>query len=871
MTAENRTETAGGAMATLMDDDLTPIRRQYLEIKQKYPHALLFFRLGDFYETFDADAEIASRELEIVLTSRNVAKGSRIPMAGIPYHAADTYIGRLIQRGYHVAICDQIGEAVNGLMPRQVTRVITPGTVVEPGLLIPTRNNYLACAAVHGHRIAVAFVDITTGEFRAAEFESEDPTHAVREELTRLGPAEIVLPEGAGYYPEGPGARTVWPAWRFEPGRCEQVLLHHFESASLEGFGLARLSAAVCAAGVLIQYLQETQPGALQTIQNISTYSRSEFMVLDPATRRGLELTETLRTGEVKGSLLGVLDLTVTPMGGRLMRQWILQPLLDLEKIRDRQANVQSFCDAGLSRAAFRQSLHGLDDLERLTNRIGSGHAVPRDLTALRDSIAALPKVIEALNGVPVREDQARHAPDPCSDLLELLRRALPDVPPATLSQSGVIRPGYSGELDRVVEGAREAREWIANLEAKEKSRTGIKTLKVGYNKIFGYYIEVSRGQAGSVPGDYIRKQTLVNGERFITPEMKEYEAQVLSAEERIREIESRLFRDVCSQVTARRGLLLDTARTLAELDCVSALAEAAGKYDYIRPDVVEDAVLDIREGRHPVVERFLSGERFVPNDITLEQGEIIRVITGPNMSGKSTYLRQAGLLCLMAQIGSFVPARSAKIGLVDRIFTRIGAQDEIHAGQSTFMVEMVETANILHHASDRSLLIFDEVGRGTSTYDGVSIAWAVIEFIHNHPRLRARTLFATHYHELIRLASLLPGVRNYNVSVAEEGDTVVFLHRIVPGGADRSYGIHVAQMAGMPRPTIARAEEILGELEGGAGREQSAWSQPTQLPMFTDTTPLLDELQSLDLSSMTPLEALSKLYSWQKRYGPDH
>jgi DNA mismatch repair protein MutS len=851
-----------------MDDDLTPIRRQYLEIKQKYPHALVFFRLGDFYETFDADAETASRELEIVLTSRNVAKGSRIPMAGIPYHAAETYIARLIQRGYHVAVCDQVGEPVNGLMPRRVTRVITPGTVVDPGMLSPNRNNYLACPVVQGRRIAVAFVDITTGEFRVTEFESDDAVHAVREELARLGPAEVVLPEGADVYPEGPGARTLWPAWRFEAGRCEQSLLRHFESVSLEGFGLAKLSAAVCAAGVLLQYLQETQPGALGIIQQIRTYSRSEFMILDPATRRGLELTETLRTGEVKGSLLGVLDQTVTSMGARLMRQWILQPLLDLEKIRGRQGEVQIFFDAGLSRVAFRQSLRGLGDIERLANRIGSGNAGPRDLAALRDSLAALPGVAEALNALPVREGPSLRAPDLCSDLLDLLRRALPDNPPATLTQAGVIRPHYSEELDQVVEGAREAREWIANLEATEKSRTGIKTLKVGYNKIFGYYIEVSRGQAASVPDDYIRKQTLVNGERFITPEMKEYETRVLSAEERIRDIESRLFRELCARVAARRDLLLGTAGTIAELDCVAALAEAAGKQDYTRPEVVAEAVLDVREGRHPVVEQFLAGERFVPNDIMLEEGEIIRVITGPNMSGKSTYLRQTALLCLMAQIGSFVPARSARIGLVDRIFTRIGAQDEIHAGQSTFMVEMLETANILHHATERSLLIFDEVGRGTSTYDGVSIAWAVIEFIHNHPRLRARTLFATHYHELIRMATLLPGVRNYNVSVAEEGGTVVFLHRIVPGGADRSYGIHVAQMAGMPRPTIARAEEILAELEAGAGQGKSGGDRPAQLPMFADSSPLLDELNALDLSATTPLEALSKLFSWQKKFG---
>jgi DNA mismatch repair protein MutS len=851
-----------------MDDDLTPIRRQYLDVKKKYPHALLFFRLGDFYETFDADAETASRELEIVLTSRNVAKGARVPMAGIPYHAAESYISRLIQRGYHVAICEQVGEAVKGLMPRQVTRVITPGTIMEPGMLSPKRNNYLACAVVQGRRGAVSFTDITTGEFRAAEFESEDVPAALRAELIRLGPAEVIVSEGAGGGADGSGTRTVWPAWRFEPGRCEQVLLQHFETASLEGFGLARQSAAVCAAGVLVQYLQETQPEALQWIRELATYSLSDFMILDPATRRGLELTETLRTGEVQGSLLGVLDQTVTPMGGRAMRQWIQQPLLDLAKIRERQSSVQAFYDAGLARAAFREALRALNDIERLVNRIGSGNALPRDLTALRDSLAALPGVLEVLDGMPAGGGNTLKRPEVFPEILSLLQQAIPDDPPATLSHSGVIRPGYSEELDRVVEGARESREWIANLETTEKQRTGIKTLKVGYNKIFGYYIEVSRGQAKSVPAEYIRKQTLVNAERYITPEMKEYETRVLHAEDRIREIEARLFREVCARANVNRAELMRAARVLAELDGCAALAEAAAKNDYNRPEVTEDAALDIREGRHPVVERFLEDERFVPNDVCLEQGEIIRIITGPNMSGKSTYLRQTGLLCLMAQIGSFVPARSARIGLVDRIFTRIGARDEIHAGQSTFMVEMVETANILHHATPRSLLIFDEVGRGTSTYDGVAIAWAVIEFIHHHPRLRARTLFATHYHELIRLADLLPGVRNYNVSVAEEGGKVVFLHRIVPGGADRSYGIHVAQLAGMPRPTIARAEEILKEFEQGTAQNASQES-PRQLQLFTDLDPLWKELQSLDLSSMTPMEALAKLFDWQKKLPP--
>jgi DNA mismatch repair protein MutS len=851
-----------------MDDDLTPIRRQYLDVKQKYPHALLFFRLGDFYETFDADAETASRELEIVLTSRNVAKGSRIPMAGIPYHAAESYISRLIQRGYHVAICEQVGEAVKGLMPRQVTRVITPGTVMEPGMLSPKRNNYLACAVVQGRRGAVSYSDITTGEFRVAEFESDETAAAVRAELNRLGPAEVIVLEGASDGADGIGTRTAWPAWRFEAGRCEQVLLQHFETASLEGYGLARKSAAVCAAGVLVQYLQETQPDALKWIRELGTYSLSDFMILDPATRRGLELTETLRTGDVQGSLLGVLDQTVTAMGGRTLRQWIQQPLLDLARIRERQSGVQAFFNAGLARAAFREALHGLNDIERLVNRIGSGHALPRDLTALRESLSALPEVLEALAGIPAGSGDVLKRPNTFPEILALLQQSIPEDPPATLSQSGVIRPGYSKELDSVVEGARQSREWIANLEDSEKTRTGIKTLKVGYNKIFGYYIEVSRGQAKSVPADYIRKQTLVNAERYITPEMKEYETRVLNAEERIREIEARLFRELCARITAERTGLMQAARILAGLDGCAALAEAAAKNNYTCPEVTEDGALDIRDGRHPVVERFLEDERFVPNDIRLEEGEIIRIITGPNMSGKSTYLRQAGLLCLMAQIGSFVPASSARIGLVDRIFTRIGARDEIHAGQSTFMVEMVETANILHHATPRSLLIFDEVGRGTSTYDGVAIAWAVIEFIHNHPRLRARTLFATHYHELIRLADLLPGVRNFNVSVAEEGGKVVFLHRIVPGGADKSYGIHVAQLAGMPRPTIARAEEILKEFEQGTAQSASKES-PRQLQMFTDLDPMWKELQNLDLSSMTPMEALAKLFDWQKKLPP--
>jgi DNA mismatch repair protein MutS len=853
-----------------MTEDLTPIRKQYLDIKDQYPDAILLFRLGDFYETFDRDAEIASRELEIVLTSRNVAKGARIPMAGIPFHAAESYIARLIQRGYHVAICEQMGEPVKGLMPRQVTRVITPGTVMEAGMLRSNANNYLACAWWLGEQGAVAYADISTGEFRATEFQGRDVLAMLRAELVRLDPAEVILPEASEILGDGiPGARTNWPLWRFESGRCEQALLRHFQTATLEGFGLGTIPAAARAAGVLLQYLQDRQPGALRQLQEISTYSLSEFMLLDPATRRGLELTETLRRRETRGSLLDVLDLTVTPMGSRLLRQWVMQPLLRVDAIEERQNAVQKFLDAGLARGLFREALRDLNDMERLMGRVLAGHAIPRDLVGLRASLFALPAVLSPLQSLAGREFAGLPLPDPCEDVLRLLNQSLAEDPPATLAQPGVIRTGYSAELDGILEGAREAREWIAGLEALERERTGIRTLKVGFNKVFGYFIEISHAKARdeAVPAEYIRKQTLVNAERYITPAMKEYEAQVLNAEERIRELEARLFQDICAQVVSESARLLKSARILARLDTLAALAEIAARNGYCRPVVEEGTSLDIREGRHPVVEQFLSAERFVPNDMVFEPGERIRVITGPNMSGKSTYLRQAGLLCLMAQIGSFIPARSAHIGLVDRIFTRIGAQDEIHAGQSTFMVEMVETANILHHATGRSLLIFDEVGRGTSTYDGVSIAWAVIEFIHNHPRLQARTLFATHYHELIRLAEVLPGVRNYNVAVAEEAGHVVFLHQIIPGGADRSYGIHVAQLAGLPRPAIARAEEILRELESGASEWSASKNSPQQLALFPEASPLLQELDGLDLASMSPLEAISKLFEWQEKF----
>lgn len=846
----------------------SPVRRQYLNIKKQYPDAIVFFRLGDFYETFDEDAEITARVLDIVLTNRNVGKGQRVPMAGIPYHAAENYMARLIEQGYHVAICEQIGDQpVKGIFPREVVRVVTPGTVVEPGLLPGDANNYLASVVIDENRAGVAYVDITTGEFGATELHSNDILNAVRAELSRLHPAELLFPEQIGFEDGLQVHTTSWPGWRFEEGRCEEALLDHFDAGSLDGFGMRNKPLAVRSAGAIVQYLRETQASSLKLLTSLSSYSLEEFMNLDTATRRNLELTETIRGEASKGALLDVLDRTVTPMGKRLIRQWVSKPLLDVDRIKRRQDGVGFFFEDGMLRAEIRTALKPLADLERLTTRVVGGNALPRDLVSMRSTLKSLPGVRSLLLGRDDLEDVLRDF-KLCEEELRLLEKAIDEDPPATLQNTGVIRSGFSAELDGIMQSSSHAREWIASLEAVERKRTGIKSLKVGYNKVFGYYIEVTKSNVDSVPDHYIRKQTLVNSERYITPEMKEYEAQVLNAEERIKEIENRLFDQVVAQLGRSGNRLLSTARALARLDVLSSLAETAALNGYICPKVVEEDALDIKDGRHPVVEHTLIGERFVPNDVVYEQEERIRIITGPNMSGKSTYLRQAALIVLMAQMGSFVPAASAHIGLVDRIFTRIGAQDEIHAGQSTFMVEMVETANILHHATSRSLLILDEIGRGTSTYDGLSIAWAVVEFIHNHPRLRAKTLFATHYHELTQLADLLPGVSNYNVAVSEADGKVVFLHQIVPGGADRSYGIHVAQLAGLPRPVVQRANEILKQLEKTSGNAVNLDSSaPQQLALFPETNPILEDLKEMDINSLSPIEALNKLFEWQKKY----
>ncbi len=858
---------------------VTPSRQQYLDFKSQFPDAIVMFRLGDFYEMFDDDAEVASRELDLVLTGRGAPKGDRVPMCGVPHHAVEGYIARLVEKGYHVAVVEQVGsEPVGGLTPREVSRVITPGTVMEPGMLAETRHSYLLALAPEADReggwaaVGLAYVDISTGEFAATQMDGDGASLGVVEELARLEPREVLLP--ATWAARGvtlpPGThKSPVPDYHYEQGFARQALLDHFRVTTLDGFGLQDKPLAVRAAGAVIAYLQETQRGALDQLLSLRTYTTSNFMTLDAATRRNLELTETIRDGQKRGSLLAVVDRTVTPMGGRLLRTWIGQPLLDRAKLEKRLDAVEALYESGTTRAEVRDRLRGVSDLERLTNRLLAGRAGPRDLLALAQSLQAVPDLREVIErGEALRS--IVEALDPCDDVCDMVTRALAEEPPAVANSTGIIRAGYSDELDRVVVGSRDAREWVAALEPTERDRTGIKSLKVGYNKVFGYYIEVSRANTEKVPDDYIRKQTLVNAERYITPDLKEYEALILNAEERQLEIEQRLFAELCDQVAARSNALLRTARALAHLDVFASLAEVAAGDGYVRPVLTDDDVLTIREGRHPVVEQMLHGERFVPNDTHFDVDERLHLITGPNMAGKSTIIRQVALIVLMAQIGSFVPATSASVGLTDRIFTRIGAQDEIHAGQSTFMVEMVELALILSHATRRSLLILDEIGRGTSTYDGMAIARAVVEYVHNNPDLGSRTLFATHYHELIELATILPGVRNYNVAVAEEGDGIVFLHRLMPGGADRSYGIHVAQLAGIPKAVIHRAQEILAELEAdGSDFRVKAPAQPegtVQLSFFqADPDPVIKALRDLKVDEMSPLDAITRLYELKR------
>lgn len=856
----------------MSQDDLTPSRKQYLEMKAQHADEILLFRMGDFYECFDADAELVARELDIVLTSRPNGKGPRVPMAGVPHHAAESYISRLVAKGFKVALCEQMSDtAIKGLMPREVVRVFTAGTVLEPGMLEAGRNNYLAAVLLDGDRAGLAYADVTTGQFAVTVLPNR---RALVEELARLEPSELLLVDGEyGLGREEARARSLTrlPAWRMELGQARLTLERHFQVRDLTPFGIEQKPLAIRAAGGVLYYLQEAYKGGVAQIQRLAHYHTDGYMALGLATRRNLELTESLG-GEKAHSLFGVLNKTVTAMGARLLRERVTRPLIRLPELAERLDQVQSFAQDGLLRAEARALLKSIPDVERLTNRVVSGRATPRDVQQIGEALATLPPIqllFAASTAVPLGQLAAQL--DPCREVASLIGRALNDDAPTNLNKPDVIRPGYSAELDGVVNASAHARDWVAQLEPRERERTGINTLKVSFNKVFGYYIEVTRAQSERVPDDYIRKQTLTNAERYITPELKEYETLILNAEERILEIERRLFIELGQELAIFAQRLLHTAAILAQLDVAAALAEVAANYGYVRPVLTDLNMVEIKGGRHPVIERTLEMTRFVPNDVYFDEKERIHLITGPNMAGKSTILRQVALIALMAQMGSFVPAESATIGLVDRIFTRIGAHDELHAGRSTFMVEMVETAEILHHATHRSLLILDEIGRGTSTYDGLSIAWAIVEYLHNHPRLRPRTLFATHYHELTGLADLLPMVCNYNVAVAEEGENIIFLHQLVRGAADQSYGIHVGQLAGLPRDVTQRAREILVELEEHAPTtavRPSHLRPAQQAALFPQTSPILDELTQLDVAAMTPLEAINKLFEWQRKYG---
>ncbi|MBN1484359.1 MAG: DNA mismatch repair protein MutS [Chloroflexia bacterium] len=854
----------------------TPLRHQYLRIKRRYPNAILFFRLGDFYETFDDDARTVSEVCDIVLTSRPISKKKRVPMAGVPHHAAEGYIAKLLSAGYKVAVCEQLSEPGRGLVERDVVRVVTPGTLVEPEILPAGRNNYIAAVFAAKKLAGLAYADVSTGEFATTELQGEDTLTEIQRELSRLQPAELLLPEEhplsevlAAQY--ATATITLYPLWHWEEEGARQALRDYFAVERLDGFGCAGRALAVRAAGALLQYLQDTQQRLLRQIRALRTYSVGQYMTLDPQTRRNLELLANTLTGSLEHSLIWVLDKTRTAMGARMLRRWLSQPLLEVEPIERRLDAVELFVGDTALRTDLRERLHGMRDLERATSRVLSGIAGPRELLGVAQTLGRLPALGDLLRP-HLPEDGLLSLPDPCAEVKELLDRAISEDAPAVLSAGGVIQPGFSAELDQVLAASQEARDWIASLENKERERTGIGSLKVGYNKVFGYYIEVPKTQESKVPKEYIRKQTLVRAERYITPELKEYEAIVLGAQERMNEIEARLYKEILQQLGTQADPLLAAALALARLDVCAALAEVAVRHRYVRPELDESEEIEIEAGRHPVVEVTTQNEPFIPNDVYLSCGEAqIIVLTGPNMSGKSTAIRQVALITLLAQIGSFVPAGRARIGLVDRIFTRVGAQDDLATGRSTFMVEMTETANILHHATRRSLIVLDEIGRGTSTYDGLAIARAVVEYLHNHPDLGSRTIFATHYHELTELAEVLPRLRNFNVAVSEEGGTVIFLRKIVPGGADRSYGIHVAQLAGLPRTVIHRAEEVLEQLEKRGDKEErrEAMRQVTvvqQLPLFgAPPTPVLEALKTLRVEELTPLEAINKLYELKR------
>jgi len=847
----------------------TPMLQQYFRAKEAHPGVLLAMRVGDFYEFYGEDADTAAAALEITLTGREDGSNGRISMAGVPFHSVEKYLVRLVKAGFKVALCDQVEDPklAKGLVKREVTRVLTSGTLIEESMLTPGANNFLAALCILDGKAGIATLDSSTGEFMVTEFESGLSNDRILQELARLMPAELLFsPKESGGIEEtiskGLGLITTD---RDQPDarKADRTLREQFGVTHLGGFGLDDKPGASIAASMVLDYAKHNGLG-LAHVSGVAWYSTEGFMQLDPSSRRSLELTQNLADGSRRNTLLSVLDDTVTTMGARLLRRWIEQPLLDVELIRSRQGAVERFTNHVLVRSDLRLALKKISDIERSVSRCASGLASPRDLLGLRDSLDSLPLVDDALRKVALEHlKDLRGQFDLHRELADLLRRSVADTAPLSAREGGVIQAGYDLELDELRSLARDGKGYIAKLEAQERASTGIDRLKVGYNSVFGYYLEVGRSHADQVPAHYIRKQTLANAERYITAELKDHESAVLGAEEKATDLEYELFCRLRNQITVAGASLLKTARVIAELDVLCSLAEVALARGYTKPEIVDEDVLEVEAGRHPVVDVGVGS--FVPNDLNLAEETRLIVLTGPNMSGKSTFLRQAALIVILAQIGSFVPANKCRLGLCDRVFTRIGAKDEIALGQSTFMVEMVESANILNNATARSLVVLDEVGRGTSTYDGLAIAWAMVEYLAG---ARAKTLFATHYHQINQIAEQSAGVANFRVAVEERGDQIVWAHKVLPGGTDKSYGIHVAKMAGVPPSVVRRSEEVLAALEG---KDQAPVSVPANLQTMQMT--LFEEqphavvaaLKDLDLNQLSPLEALMKLDEWKR------
>ena len=876
---------------------LSPMMEKYLETKKEYPDCILFYRLGDFYEMFFEDAKTVSKELELTLTGKDCGLPERAPMCGVPFHAVDTYLTRLVSRGYKVAIAEQMEDPrfAKGLVKREVIRVVTPGTLLNADALDETKNNYLMCVVYERGLFGAAACDVTTGAFYVTEVQKKEQLY---DEIIRFSPSEIVYNEtflmsGAAlsdYRERLNFSCSTLDRKMFREENCRKVLLSHFEAASTEAIGLSPFPVGTIAAGACLQYLLDTQKNDLKHINKIECYTRGRYMIIDAATRRNLELTETMRDKEKRGSLLSVLDKTRTAMGARLLRKFVEQPLLEKKEILKRQGAVTELLNDGILREELREYLNPVYDLERLLGRISYKTANPRDLIAFRSSLEMLPHIRRLLQDAASEElKEIYEEMDPLEDLFGLLSESINDDPPVSVREGGIIREGFSEEADEYRRAKTEGKTWLADIEYRERERTGIRNLKIGFNRVFGYYLEVTNSFKEMVPDDYVRKQTLTTGERYITEELKRLEDKILGAEEKLSQLEYDLFCTVRDTIAGELIRIQKSADAVARLDAYASLAYVAGQNQYCCPKINEKGSITIRNGRHPVVERMISAGQFVPNDTKLNQNDDrIMIITGPNMAGKSTYMRQTALIALMAQIGSYVPADEADICISDRIFTRVGASDDLAAGQSTFMVEMTEVANILRNATRKSLVILDEIGRGTSTFDGLSIAWAVVEYIANTRLLGAKTLFATHYHELTELEGAIPGVQNYCVSVKEQDDSVVFLRRIVKGGADRSYGIQVAALAGVPKPVLERAKELVEELvdtdiasrakeiasyAGNAMQSKKRVERPdtvdqNQLTLF-DTVredDVLKEIEELELSNMTPLDAMNTLYRIQSR-----